>query len=98
VPLGQPVEYRLDVIGTSNVFRAGHRIRLDVLPVASAEADSARTGGAGAVTVLRDAAHPSSLMLPVIPDRCGRSVPLTPGTPGVTSCAASYGAAIGASR
>ncbi len=89
VPVGQPVEYRLDVIGTSNVFRAGHRLRLDVLPVASSQADAPRSGGAGAVTVLRDASHPSALLLPEIPGRCGRGTPLTPGTPAVHCAAAS---------
>jgi putative CocE/NonD family hydrolase len=95
VPLGRPVEYLIDVIATSNVFRRGHRLRLDVLPVAAAQADSARTGGAGAVTVLRDRDHPSSLTLPVVPGRCGRSAPLAAGTPPVGPCARSYAEAVG---
>lgn len=94
VPLGQPVRYLLDVIGTSNVFRAGHRLRLDVLPVSDAELDSPRTGGAGAVELLRDAGHPSSLMLPVIPAQCQRGQPMTAGTP-VVSCAGSFAQALG---
>jgi putative CocE/NonD family hydrolase len=94
LPFAAPVEYRIDVIGTSNVFRAGHRIRLDVLPVADAEADSARTGGAGTVTVLHDADHPSALTLPVIPARCQDSKPLATDTPKV-SCASSYRQAVG---
>jgi hypothetical protein len=89
VPVGEPVEYRLDVIGTSNVFRKGHRLRLDVLPVAGSQADAPRSGGAGAVTVLRDAAHPSALTLPVIPGRCQRGAALTPGTAAVRCGAAS---------
>ena len=81
VPLAEPVEYLIDVIATSNVFAKGHRLRLDLVPAAAA--DSPRTGGAGAVTVLRDADHPSSLTVPLIPRRCGRSVPLVAEQPRV---------------
>jgi putative CocE/NonD family hydrolase len=94
VPAGQPVEYLLDVIATSNVFRAGHRLRLDVLPVAEAGSDSARTGGVGTLSVLHDAAHPSSLTLPVIPGRCSRGAALVADTPKV-SCAGSLAEAVG---
>jgi hypothetical protein len=94
VPLAQPVEYLVDVIDTSNVFRAGHRLRLDVLPVAEGGLDSPRTGGAGAVEVLRDPAHPSSLMLPVIGSQCQSGEPMVAATPAV-SCAASYAQALG---
>jgi putative CocE/NonD family hydrolase len=93
VPIGQPVKYLLDVIGTSNVFRAGHRLRLDILPVSEAELDAPRTGGAGAVQVLRDAAHPSSLMLPVIPSSCQTGQPIVAATPSVR-CASSYAQAV----
>lgn len=94
VPFGRPVEYLVDVIGTSNVFRAGHRLRLDVLPVASAGVDSIATGGAGAVRILRDPEHPSSLTLPIVPDGCARSEPLTEATPRIASCASSYDEAV----
>jgi putative CocE/NonD family hydrolase len=94
VPLAEPVEYRIDLIGTSNVFRAGHRLRLDLLGVSNAMADSARSGGTGVVQILRDPAHPSALMLPVIPGRCQSSKPLAPDTPAVR-CAGSYSEAVG---
>jgi putative CocE/NonD family hydrolase len=94
VPIGQPVHYLIDVIETSNVFRAGHRLRLDILPVADAELGSPQTGGAGAVDVLRDPAHLSSLMVPVIPSECQGSQPLTAATPRV-ACASSYAQAVG---
>jgi predicted acyl esterase len=97
VPPAQTVEYQLDIIGSSNVFAAGHRLRLDLLPVAAAQLDSARSAGGGAVTVARDGAHPSSLMLPVIPDRCGRSTPLTAGTPHPDRCASGYVSAVSSS-
>jgi putative CocE/NonD family hydrolase len=94
LPLAAPVEYRIDLIGTSNVFRAGHRLRLDLLGVSNAMADSGRSGGTGVVQVLRDPDHPSALMLPVIPGRCQSSTPLAPGTPAVR-CAGSYREAVG---
>jgi putative CocE/NonD family hydrolase len=95
VRIGRPVEYLIDVIATSNVFRAGHRLRLDILPASDAEPDSGRTGGSGTVTVLRDRRHPSSVMLPVIPAECQRGKPMVASTPRVT-CARSYGRAVGA--
>jgi putative CocE/NonD family hydrolase len=93
VPIGQPVKYLLDVIESSNVFRAGHRLRLDILPMSEGELDSPRTGGAGAVEVLRDPAHPSSLMLPVIPGQCQKGRPMVAATPSV-QCASSYAQAV----
>jgi hypothetical protein len=66
-----------------------------VLPMGSAGADSARSGGGGEVTVLHDAGHPSAITLPVIPSRCGRSVALTTATPAPARCAATYAEAIG---
>ena len=94
VPLGEAVEYQLDVIGTSNVFRAGHRLRVDVLPVGESGADAVRTGGVGAVQVLHDAAHPSALTVPVIPGRCQSGAALVADTPKV-ACASSAAAALG---
>jgi uncharacterized protein len=93
VPSGEAVLYRLDVIATSNVFAAGHRLRLDILPVAESEADAPRTGGAGQLTVLRDAKHPSSLLLPVIGARCQHGTPLSESTPALR-CAGSYADAL----
>jgi putative CocE/NonD family hydrolase len=94
VPIGQPVEYLIDVIGTSNVFQAGHRLRLDILPVAEGQLNSPVTGGAGAVQVLRDPPHPSSLMLPVVPSRCQDGEAMTAATP-LVNCASSYTQAVG---
>jgi putative CocE/NonD family hydrolase len=94
VPLGDPVEYQIDVIGTSNVFAPGHRLRLDILPAGEGGVDSTRTGGSGSIDVLRDPAHPSYLMLPVIPGACERGAALAATTPHV-QCAQSYREAIG---
>ena len=91
LPVGEAVRYRINVLPTSAVFPAGTRIRLDLVPLAAGPAD--RPAGAGAVTVLRDAEHPSSLLLPVIPRGCDRSVALLDDTPEVGPCAPSYAAA-----
>ncbi len=74
---GDPVEFRVDLWSTSNVFLKGHRIRVQVTsssfprwdrnpntghePFADAELAIAHQ------TVLHDQAHPSRILLPVIP-------------------------------
>lgn len=74
---GVPVEVTIDMAGTSNVFRAGHRIRLEVSSSNFPGFDrNTNTGAAVATdhglevalnTVFHDAARPSHLILPVIP-------------------------------
>jgi putative CocE/NonD family hydrolase len=81
VPVAQTVEYLLTVAPTSNVFAAGHRIRLDVAPVLAQSADSIRTGGAGVVAIHQGGDHASSVLLPVVPSRCRL------GRPGVSGMA-----------
>ncbi len=74
---GQAYEYTIDLWSTANVFQAGHRIRLDIASASfprwdrnlntgepfgmSAEIRPARQ------TILHDAAHPSHVVLPIIP-------------------------------
>jgi putative CocE/NonD family hydrolase len=84
VPVGEPVEYLITLSPTSNVFAAGHRIRLDILPVAAQSFDGVRTGGVGAVLVHQGGDHGSSILLPVVPKRCDLGRPGLPGmaTPG----------------
>jgi uncharacterized protein len=89
---GEVGEYQLDVIPTSNVFRKGHRIRLDILPQ-SGGTDAGRTGGAGALMLARGQGNASAITLPVIGARCQHEQPLTAGTARVT-CAKSYTRAI----
>lgn len=72
VPIGEPVDYVIELAPTSNVFRAGDRIRLDIQPIAEGYVDSARTGGAGAIKV--DLAD-SRLLVPFIPSRCQKGEP-----------------------
>lgn len=74
---GKVYEYKIDLWSTSNVFRKGHRIRLEVsssnfphfdrnLNTGKSAADTAEFVKA-TNTVLHDAAHPSVLLLPVVP-------------------------------
>jgi putative CocE/NonD family hydrolase len=77
VPLLEPVDYVIELAPTSNVFRAGHRIRLDIQPLVTGYVDSARTLGVGALEVFHGAE--SRLVLPVIPARCQLGAPAAAG-------------------
>jgi predicted acyl esterase len=70
VPIGKDVEYLIELAPTSNVFAAGHRIRVDIQPVAEGYVDSARTAGAGVLQVRHGRKFDSSILLPLIPHRC----------------------------
>jgi uncharacterized protein len=74
---GQAYPFTIDLWATSNVFRAGHRLRLEIsssnfprfdrnlnLGQPPAEAKDSVTA---TNTVFHDAAHPSALILPLIP-------------------------------
>lgn len=74
---GQPVELRLDLLATSNVFLPGHRVRLEVSSSnfprfdrnPNTGADFA-TGGELRIaeqTLYHDSTRPSHLLLPVVP-------------------------------
>jgi len=77
LPPGEVAEIEVDLIATSNVFRAGHRIRLEVAASNWPRFDrNPQTGGqiAGEAelrparqTVFHDAARPSRLRLPIVP-------------------------------
>lgn len=74
---GQPTEITVDLGATSNVFKAGHRIRLEVSSSNFPRFDrNPNTGGVfgedretrtAEQTILHDAAHPSRLVLPIVP-------------------------------
>ena len=74
---GQPAEITIDVGATSNLFQAGHRIRLDISSSNFPRFDrNPNTGGVfgedsellrAQQSVLHDAKHPSRLVLPVVP-------------------------------
>jgi hypothetical protein len=74
---GKVYPLTIDLLATSNLFRAGHRIRLEVSSSNFPRFDrNLNTGETAATstkwipatnTILHDAAHPSALILPVVP-------------------------------
>ena len=78
---GEPTEITIDLGATSNLFRAGHRIRLEVSSSNFPRFDrNPNTGGVfgedrevrrAAQSILHDAAHPSRLILPIVPAAAG---------------------------
>jgi len=74
---GRAYEYEIDLWATSNVFRAGHRIRVDVTSSNFPRWDrNPNTGHELGVdselavahqTILHDREHPSSMVLPIVP-------------------------------
>ena len=77
-----PVTIRL--YPTSNIFRRGHRIRVDVSssnfprfdvnPNSGEPLNEHRRTVVVTNTIYHDAAHPSHIVLPVVPSRVTRSV------------------------
>jgi putative CocE/NonD family hydrolase len=73
---GEPTEITIDIGATSNLFKAGHRIRLDVSSSNFPRFDrNPNTGGVfgeetelrrAEQTILHDTKHPSRLILPVV--------------------------------
>ncbi|HEX6245554.1 MAG TPA: CocE/NonD family hydrolase, partial [Polyangiales bacterium] len=61
---GEPTKLSFELLPTSQVFKAGHRIRLII---SFAEAPTPKLEPAPKVSLYRDAAHPSALTLPIIP-------------------------------
>ena len=76
---GRAYEYEIDLWATSNVFRAGHRIRLDVtssnFPRWDRNPNTGHEFGADTElavahqTILHDREHPSYVVLPIVPVR-----------------------------
>jgi len=74
---GKIYEYKIDLWSTSNVFLKGHKIRLEVSSSNFPRFDrNLNTGGSAATdstfvnatnTIYHDTAHPSALVLPVVP-------------------------------
>jgi putative CocE/NonD family hydrolase len=74
---GVAYEYEIDLWSTSNVFRAGHRIRLDVTssnfprwdrnPNTGHEFGASSEQAVARQTILHDREHPSYVVLPVVP-------------------------------
>lgn len=76
---GQPAEVTIEAFPTSNLFRAGHRIRIDISssnfphfdvnPNTGAPEGEGMTRRVARNTVFLDAARPSRVILPIIPPR-----------------------------
>lgn len=74
---GEVLEYTIDLWATSNVFKRGHRIRLEISssnyprfdrnPNTGEEPAYATEFRAARQTILHDAQHPSRITLPIIP-------------------------------
>lgn len=74
---GRPYEYVIDLWATSNLFRAGHRIRLDLTSSSFPRWDRNPNTGRDLFAevdlrvarqrVLLDPGHPSRVILPVVP-------------------------------
>lgn len=74
---GKVYEYKIDLWSTSNVFLKGHLIRLEIsssnFPRFDRNLNTGKPASTSAVfvkatnTILHDAAHPSALILPVVP-------------------------------
>jgi uncharacterized protein len=74
---GKPYEYTIDLWSTANVFKTGHRIRLDIAsanfprwdrnPNTGAPFDTDAALCPARQTILHDSAHPSHVILPIIP-------------------------------
>ncbi|MBP1766846.1 MAG: hydrolase CocE/NonD family protein, partial [Candidatus Aminicenantes bacterium] len=67
LPSGQPVELVFDLHPTSNIFDAGHRIRLTVACADQTSFDTPVLSPAPKVTVHRNSRFASYVQLPVIP-------------------------------
>jgi putative CocE/NonD family hydrolase len=80
---GRPYRFEIDMLMTSNLFRPGHQVRLELTsssfprydrnPNTGEPAAQARTTCPAVQTVFHDSVHPSHLLLPVIPRDGSRS-------------------------
>jgi putative CocE/NonD family hydrolase len=68
---GEPVELVFDMQPTSNIFDAGHRIRLTITCADKDNAETEAVSPAPTVTVYRDGQRRSRLILPVVGGQAG---------------------------
>jgi hypothetical protein len=74
---GEVYKIRIDMWNTSNVFLAGHKLRLEIsssnFPRFDRNLNTGESGGVSSSmvkaenTIYHDAQHPSALILPVLP-------------------------------
>ncbi len=66
---GKPFELVFDLLPTSNMFEAGHRIRMTVTCADKDNAATPQLSPPPTIKILRDAAHASYILLPVVEAR-----------------------------
>ncbi len=85
----EPTEYQIEIPAFGHVFRSGHKLALVILQPLEGDPIGVTKSGApsyrydshpppGTVTILHDTAHPSSLLLPVLPELPPLSDPPVP--------------------
>ena len=67
LPAGEPVELVFDLLPTSNIFDAGHRIRVTIMGAEANNFATPQLDPAPTVTIYRNAEHSSYIDLPIIP-------------------------------
>jgi putative CocE/NonD family hydrolase len=75
LPAGEPVELVFDLFPTSNIFRAGHRIRVTITGADSGNAQPLGQFPPPTIALYRDAQHASYISLPVIPAQIDQTRP-----------------------
>lgn len=86
---GEIVDYKLEIFPLGHVFRAGHRLLIEVLtpPVTDGLWGYTPSHQPAPVTIYHDAGHPTSVQLPVVtPDEPITSVPTNCRVPGGFPC------------
>ena len=69
IPAGKPVELVFNLLPTSNLFRAGHCIRITITCADANNFDTPILNPSPKIHLLRDAAHASFVEFPIIPGR-----------------------------
>jgi len=69
IPAGKPVELVFNLLPTSNLFRAGHCIRITITCADANNFDTPILNPSPKIHLLRDAAHASFVEFPIIPSR-----------------------------
>ena len=67
LPAGEPVELVFDLQPTSNIFEAGHRIRVSITGADADNFEVIELGPPPTVSIYRSAEYPSHIVLPIIP-------------------------------
>ncbi len=76
LPTGEPVELVFDLLPISNLFDAGHRIRVTLTGIDKGNTQTPLVSPPPTISVYRDASHASYVTLPIIPARAGEMVQL----------------------